>query len=132
MTRVRFILAPLLLIVLAVWVRSYWRYDFGVACGWAVLSESGAVYPYPSNESRHYIIGTAGEDGRLEEETGSAYRPWLPCWSWSYAGERFYVAQWWAVSAALAAPLWWCWRRRKSRLRGFEVHHPTVPGSQAL
>src|SRR5258706_14465103 len=48
--RLRFILAPLLLIALALWARSYWRYDALAAGGWTVGSESGAVYLFRAVE----------------------------------------------------------------------------------
>src|SRR4051812_31088948 len=63
---------------LSVWIRSYWRYDALALGGWAVASESGAVYVLRSVETLdHYLTGRAGENGQLEVETGSTHRPWL-------------------------------------------------------
>jgi hypothetical protein len=49
-----------------------------------VGSELGALYIFPSVETfDHYMTGRAGANGRLEVETGSAYRPWMPGGTWS-------------------------------------------------
>jgi hypothetical protein len=122
----------LLAVVVPVWLRSYWRYDALALSGWTVGSESGAVYLFRAIEPGNYITGTAGANGRIEIETGSAFRPWVPCWTWEYFSYRIWVVQWWFIAAALALPLAWSWRRRKTGHRGFEVNQPTVPGEQTL
>lgn len=117
------ILALLLALLAATMcARSYCRFDFGVAHGWTVGSESGSLYLFDGSGSEaYYVSGTPGLYGRLEVETGSVHRPWLPFWTWRYNGDRFVVVQWWAISAAGAGLAWWVWRRRKSAVRGFDV-----------
>jgi hypothetical protein len=103
----------------AMWGRSYWRFDFLGTSRWVVNSESGAVYIFDGDGMADgYVCGRAGDNGRLEIETGSTYRPWLPVWTWMYTGDRFIAIQWWAIVGALAAPVWWTCRRRE-RARGF-------------
>jgi hypothetical protein len=92
-----------------------------------IASESGALYYLPGLDfPDHYMTGTAGSNGRLEVETGSSYMPWLPLRTCRYAGDRFWVVQWWAVVLVEAAGLRWFWRRRRSRRVGF----PVVTGDQ--
>jgi hypothetical protein len=104
------------LLAAAMWARSYWRFDFGVAHGWTVGSELGALYVFDgSGSDAYYVSGPPGSNGRLEIETGSSHRPWSPFWTWRYQGDRFVAVQWWAANTGLA---WWVWRRRKDRARG--------------
>jgi hypothetical protein len=123
--RLPLILALILpLAAMAMWVRSDWRFDFIQDRGVVALSESGAVYAYPiaRGGAFGYLTGVAGGNGRLEVETGSAWRPWLPFWTWTYKGDRFFVVQWWTVAAASTVPVWWLKRRRRREgTRGFEV-----------
>jgi hypothetical protein len=93
----------------------------------------GGIYVYRAVQPGVYVTGVAGEYGRLEVETGSTYHPWCPAWTWAHNGERFWVVQWWFIAAAVALPLGWSWwRRRKAKLRGFDVNQLTVPGDQML
>jgi hypothetical protein len=110
------------LLAAAMWARSYWRFDFGVARGWTVGSESGSLYLFNGSGSEaYYVSGQPGSNGRLEVETGSAYRPWLPFWTWRYQGDRFVAVQWWAITAGGAGLAWWVRRRRRDATRGFEL-----------
>jgi hypothetical protein len=74
-----------------------------------------------SGSEAYYVSGTPGLYRRLEVETGSAFRPWLPLWTWRYNGDRFVVVQWWAITAAGAGLAWWVWWRRRGATRGFQV-----------
>jgi hypothetical protein len=83
------------LLATTMWARSYWRFDFGVAHGWTLGSESGSLYLFNGSGSEaYYVSGPPGSYGRLEVETGSAYRPW-----WRYNGDRFAAVQWWGITA---------------------------------
>jgi hypothetical protein len=99
-TKLPEILLPALLAA-TMWVRSYRRFDFCVAHGWTLGSESGSLYIFDGSGSEtYYVSGPPGSYGRLEVETGSAYRPWLPIWTWGNNGDRFVVVHWWAITAA--------------------------------
>jgi len=55
----------------------------------------GSLYLFDGSGSEAYFVsGPLGDNGRLEVETGSSYRPWLPIWTWRYQGDRFVVMQW--------------------------------------
>jgi hypothetical protein len=118
---IRGTLLILCLAVIVLWVRSYWRYDALAAGTYTVASESGAVYIHRVIEIEIYTSAPAGEPGRMEVETARMYKPWVLGWAWEYGINRIWVVQWWFIAAALALPLAWNWRRRKARLRGFEV-----------
>jgi hypothetical protein len=68
-------LLPVLFAV-TMWACRYWRFDFGVAHGWMLGSEPGSLYLFDGGGSEaYYMSGTPPANGRLEVETGSAYRP---------------------------------------------------------
>jgi hypothetical protein len=100
------LLAPLL-IALALWALSFRRCELWGNSRWAVMSELGAVYVGYGDVARGYSDTPTGENGVLEEETGSVRRRWLPVWAWSYKGDRIVSVQWWAIAAASAAPPVW-------------------------
>jgi hypothetical protein len=73
-------LLPALLAAM-MWARSYWHFDFGVAHGWTLGSESGSLYICDGRESDAYnVSGPLGAIGRLEVETGLTYQPWFSTW----------------------------------------------------
>jgi hypothetical protein len=116
----------LLPIAVAIWVRSYWRFDAASAFGFGILSESGEVYAanLQMSDESGYWNGKAGSWGRLEVETGLKFRPWFPVRTWTANGNRFISVQWWAMTLPIAGMLWWCWRRRRGRDVGFPVVTP--------
>ena len=105
----------------AAWVRSYWRCDVvgwgGRGRGDVVMSELGGIYHLESVRADAGLTTTgAGVNGRLEEETGTVRRWWLPFrrWTWAY-GSRIAVVPHWLPTLALALPAAWLtrrWRRR--------------------
>jgi len=128
---VLFALVLLLVGSLTMGVRSYWQFDAASLGGFGVLSELGEVYVFRvkggfrmKGDESHYWDGRAGDFGRLEEEMGLTYQPWLPARTWRYGGDRFVSVQWWSVAMVLAGLLWWRWRRwrsEKSDAPGFAV-----------
>jgi hypothetical protein len=96
-----FALTMLFIASVAVWVRSYWRYDQVTVGPVCVCSERGSVYGMGSIESLDFhVSGMAGENGRLEIETDTFYLPWLPFWTGSMRA---------ISSSRCAGGLWW-WR----------------------
>ena len=114
-------LALLLIASVAEWVRSYWRFDAVAFRGVAVWSEAGTIYASRHFEDWRYYTGRAFDNGRLEEETGTTYRPYLPAWMWNHQGNRYLSVRWWAVVLMEAGGTWWFWRRRRERDIGFPV-----------
>ena len=118
------LLLALVITSMALWIRSYSRFDAISALGFGILSESGEVYnvKLQMSDDSGYVNGKAGKYGRFEVEMGLKRRPWLPVRTWTSDGRRSVSLQCWAITGAIAALLWWRWRRRrKADVPGFAV-----------
>jgi hypothetical protein len=118
------LLLALLITSMALWIRSYSRFDAISALGFGILSESGEVYvvKLQMSDGSGYVNGKAGKRGRFEVEMGLKNRPWLPIRTWTSGGRRSVSVQSWATTGAIATLLWWRWRRRtKTEAPGFAV-----------
>ena len=114
------------------WARSYWYCDFAAARGWRCGSEFGAVYLFYTGGGATFLrTGAADPSALLEHETHTEPIRWLPLRTWTDNGDRFWAAQWWAVTSLCAAASCWAWRYCGRRSSGFEVAPLAQPASPA-